>query len=307
MLGLVLLAGCRVEVGTPTAAPSETHAVWVYTSMYQEVIDAMGPMLARELPGVTVEWFQSGSEKVAQRWEAEHEAGGSRACLLATSDPSWYAALTTRDLLLPYVSPRALALDRRWVTPTYAAFRLSLMVLSGGPTSLRALADPAWKDQFSTPDPMSSGTMFTTLATWDAALGWEQVRATKANGWVAAGGSSAVLSRMQSGERPVGVALYENLLSAGLPATIPAEGAVPVAGPLAIPRDCPDPEGARLVYDWLMGEDAARAVADGRMHSPFPGAPTPKGALPLAQIPLLEVPTLTQGAGEALKLRWQGL
>lgn len=67
--------------------------------MYAEVIDAMTPALARSLPDVHVQWFQAGSEKVGQRWEAEEEAGGSRACLLATSDPAWYVDLSQRDKL----------------------------------------------------------------------------------------------------------------------------------------------------------------------------------------------------------------
>lgn len=312
------LAACRVELGPPgERAATGVAEVWIYTSMYQEVIDEMAPALARDLPDVKVEWFQSGSEKVAQRWEAEHEAGGSRACLLATSDPAWYVALTGRDLLRPYVSPRALELDRAWATPTWSAFRISLMVMASSapeaPSSFRELADPRWKGRFSTPDPLSSGTMFTTLAALRATLGEDWIAAAKANGWVAAGGNSAVLTRMQSGEKPVGVLLLENLLAKeGAPGPIfPEEGAVPVPGPLAIPRGCPDPDAAERVYDWLMGPTAQAAVVHGFMHSPFPDAPPPAGAPPLADIRLLALPPgftaeAAKGA-EALKQRWQEL
>ena len=119
MLILSLLA-CRIEVGNQaqTQGPSEGPVeLWVYTSMYQSVLDELDPMLAEELPGVQVKWFQSGSEKVAQRLEAEWAAGGSDACVLMTSDPFWYQALSERGALRPYVSPQALALDRQWVNP----------------------------------------------------------------------------------------------------------------------------------------------------------------------------------------------
>ena len=69
MLILSLLA-CRIEVGNQaqTQGPSEGPVeLWVYTSMYQSVLDELDPMLAEELPGVQVKWFQSGSEKAARR------------------------------------------------------------------------------------------------------------------------------------------------------------------------------------------------------------------------------------------------
>ena len=89
-VALALLLGCRIEVGAPAGGAAvdagrgtSEHPieVWIYTSMYQEVLDALTPDLTAALPGVRVQWFQAGSEKVAQRWEAETEAGGSRACL----------------------------------------------------------------------------------------------------------------------------------------------------------------------------------------------------------------------------------
>lgn len=307
-----------MEVGAPEGRPeAETAEVWVYTSMYQEVIDEMTPLLQRDLPNVKVAWFQAGSEKVAQRWEAEDEAGGSHACVLATSDPGWYVGLADRGELGAYVSPRALELDRAWVRPRYAAFRVSLMVLaasgSEAPSSFQELADPKWQGRFSTPDPLASGTMFTTLSAWDQVFGPEWLARAKGNGWVAAGGSSAVLARMQSGEKPVGVLLMENLLvKADAPApVIPTEGAVPVPGYVGVTTDCPAPAAARAVVDWLMGPAAQEAIVHGKMHSPFPGAAPPAGAPPLADIALLPLPddfaARTVAGADALKQRWQEL
>lgn len=296
MLGLGLLiplwgAGCRVEIGAPAAVEdaSATAEVWVYTSMYQEVLDRMAPRLAAEVPGVAVQWYQAGSEKVAQRWRAEHDAGGSRACLLATSDPGWYRELADAGELLPYVSPRALELPRDQVRPEFAAMRLSMMVLAStadeAPAAFADLVDPRWAGRFSSGDPLASGTTFTAMAAWDARYGPAFVERLSANGWVAAGGGSAVMARMESGERPVGVVLLENLLAKPGPTVVyPADGAVVIPGMLAIPRDCPAPEAAKRVYDWLLGPAAQAEVVAGGMYSPFPGSPTPAGARPLAEV-----------------------
>lgn len=297
LLGL-LAGGCRVELGPPgQVSAGGRPTVWIYTSIYQEQVDQFDALAEAELPGVDVQWFQGGSEKVAQRWEAEHSAGASPACILATSDPFWYVDLTERDLLLPYVSPRALALPRAWVTPTYVAHHIDLMVMGAAngqpaPSRFADLAEPAWQGRFSTGDPFSSGTTFTTVAAWDQLYGAEFLTRLRANGWVMAGGNSAVLSRIESGEKPVGVVLLNNLLSKPGSAQIvyPADGAVPIPGPLAIPRDCPAPAAAQQVEDWLMGDSAQALVVKSRMHSPFPELPPPEGVPPLADIVLAPLP-----------------
>jgi len=296
-MSLPLTAACRVELGPPgQVAATGKPTVWIYTAIYQEQVDQFDALAEKELPDIDVQWFQGGSEKVSQRWEAEHSAGGSPACILATSDPSWYVDLTNRKLLVPYVSPRALDLPRAWVTPTYAAHHLDLMVIGAAkgadaPHSFTELADPKWKGKFSTGDPFSSGTTFTTVSAWDQLHGQPFLQGLKDNGWVMAGGNSAVLGRIESGEKPVGVVLLNNLLSKPGAADIifPTDGAVPIPGPLAIPTDCPSKEAAERVEDWLMGESAQQLVVKSRMHSPFPGMPAPDGAPPLDQIKLAPV------------------
>ncbi len=296
-LGISGLAACRVELGPPgRGAAGERPVVWVYTAIYQDQVDTFDALADAELPDVDLQWFQGGSEKVAQRWEAEHGAGGSPACVLATSDPSWYVDLTDRGLLQPYVSPRALELPPEWVTPTWAPHRIDLMVLGAppgepAPTRFAALAEPEWKGTFSSGDPFSSGTTFTTVAAWDLLYGQAFLEALDANGWTMAGGNSAVLGRIESRERPVGVVLLNNLLTKpGAQIIFPTDGAVPIPGPLAIPTDCPEPEAAERVIDWLMGPSAQALVVQSRMHSPFPGMPAPTGAPPLDEIVLAPLP-----------------
>ncbi len=313
LLALALTPGCRVELGPPAQARSTSYpTVWIYTAIYQEQIDQFDALARQELPEVDLQWFQAGSEKVAQRWEAEHSAGGSPACIVATSDPSWYVDLAARELLVPYVSPRTLELPRAWVTPYYAAHHIDLMVLGApngqpGPQRFDELADPRWKGKFSSGDPFSSGTTFTTVSAWDRLHGQDFLKQLDDNGWVMAGGNSAVLSRIESGEKPIGVVLLNNLLTKPGTAQIifPEDGAIPIPGPLAIPTDCPDKAAAERVVDWLFGDSAQQLVVKNRMHSPFPGMPAPDGVPPLDQIKLAPLPDdfLDQAAERAPDLR----
>ena len=337
------MLACRVEFGPPGqgggvgagggGGAKEAEEVWIYTSMYQEVIDALDPVAAAELPGVKLRWFQSGSEKVAARWEAEQTAGGSRACLLATSDPGWYVDLARRGELRPYVTPAALGValgegGAGWVRPEYAAFRISLMVLAGlsdappGPKGVKTglpisyalLGDPLYKGRFSSGDPLSSGTTMTALAALEGAMGPGYLPGLEANGWVASGGGSAVLTRIQSGERPYGLVLLENVLLRPDPRVewvVPEEGAIAVPGPLALTRGCAAPEAAERVYDWLFGPSAQAKIVAGKMFSPIPGSAPPEGAPPLSEIRQLPLPgdffERASAGAEDRKLRLQQL
>lgn len=288
MIWLALWA-CRVELGPPDppAATSEgppAGEVWIYTSMYPSVIDAVDPQIRALYPELDPKWYPAGSEKVAQRIDAEWSAGGSKACLVLTSDPFWYVAHA--DRLQPHLPPNVLHvprdlvdLDGRWVTA-----RISLMVMAAGsqadrPASFRDLADPRFANRVTMPDPLASGTAFTTIASWSPEL----TSAVLANGTVAAGGSAAVLNRLERGEKDVGVLLLENLLAARRKGSLvepvfPTDGAVAIPGPIALTADCPNPSGARAVYDFLLSPAGQQAMIDGDMYAAIPDLPPPAGA-----------------------------
>lgn len=334
LAALPLALACRVELGPPGGAgvavddaAGPTGEVWVYTSMYQSVIDDLTPRLAEAYPEVTIKWFQAGSEKVAQRTEAEWSAGGTRACLLMTSDPFWYAGLREQGRLQRHLPPTALRVDRSLVDIDgyWLTARISLMVMARNETAVPAerapgrigdLAAPEWKDRFSMGDPLSSGTMFTTVAFLQDDPGWTLLERMRDNGLIAAGGNSSVITRIETGEREIGVVLLENVLKASTknsPAKpiFPADGAIVVPGPIALTADCPNPRAARAVYDFLMSEPGQRAMVAGNMYAALPDLPPPEGAPALDSIAvrawrpgLLEE---IRGARGEIKERWARL
>lgn len=308
------------------ASDAPSGEVWVYTSMYQAVLDALEPEIEAAFPGVDVKFFQAGSEKVAQRVEAEWAAGGSPACLLLTSDPFWYVDLEERGLLAPHLAPTVLRVDPSLVDRdgAWATARISLMVLAVNgtsvpeadrPASFAALTEPAWRDRFSLPDPLASGTAFTTLAFWLADGGWERVAALDANGMIAAGGNSSVLTRVETAERPVGVLLLENVLPAarkGSPVVpvFPTDGAIVVPGPIALTAGCPNPTAAKAVYDHLMSEAGQARMVAGDMYAALPELDPPPGAPRLEDIAVRAWPPgfaeRTAHERAAIKERWAG-
>lgn len=300
---LVTVAACRVEVGDP-AAPAErcaddapTGEVWIYTSVYPHVALALEAALRAAHPGLEPRVFQAGSEKVAQRVEAEWAAGSSPACVLLTSDPFWYVRLKEQGKLRPYLSPNVLKVDRGMVDEdgAWTAVRRSLVVLgvrddqAPRPSAFADLASPALRDRITAGDPLASGTMFTWVAFLAATEGWGLLDAIEANGLVAAGGGSAVRERVDSGEKPVGVLLLENLLAAESTRArpvFPSDGAVVVPGPVAISATCPNPAAAEVVVDFLLSPAGQDVLVAGDMYGVLPGTPPPDGAPDLASIPV---------------------
>jgi iron(III) transport system substrate-binding protein len=299
---LLVLAACRVEIGPPERpVPLEnteegekpSGKITIYTSMYRPVIEQIEPLLKRELPQVEVEWLQAGSEKIATRLDAELAAGAPRADLVMTSDPLWYERLWREGHLLPHASLRALAMPRELVHAegAFVTSRISTMVIAyneravkaeEAPQSFAELFSERWSGKVTIPDPLGSGTAFTTLA-FLVARDDRIMERMKAARTVASGGNTTAITRLESGEHAVGFVLLENVLMArqsGSPLAyrVPREGAVLIPGPIAILKKSPNPRAARAVYDLILSQPAQQAIVRGAMHSPFEGVSPPEGA-----------------------------
>lgn len=295
---LLLLAACRIESAAPSNVPAArvreegpSGEVWVYTSMYRHVLDALDPLLKEKLPNVQVHWYQAGSEKVASRLEAERAAGAVRADVLATSDPFLYERLAREGAFARYASPHVLRVPRSLLDldARYTAVRLSTMVIvyrkgvTLPPASFAGLVDGSWKGRVALGDPLTSGTAFTWAVFIQAKYGdtfFEQLRAKRA---LVAGGNAAVLQKVESGEADAGVLLLENALAAqarGSPIAFvwPEDGAVVIPGPVAIFQTSPNPTAARAFVDVLLSPEGQRIIVEkGDMHAVDPRLAGPRG------------------------------
>jgi len=266
------------------------------------VIVALDPVLQREFPDVRVEWFQRGSEDVAARVNAEIAAGRVAADIVMTSDPFWYQELKEGGHLLAMAVPEAATLPAELTDPdgVFTTVRMPVMVLAANPEVVPRDQQPArfadltaaeWKGRVTMGDPNRSGSMFTAVAALSARYGWEYFEGLRANDILVAGGNSAVLSRIVTGERPVGIVLLENVLqalqaTAGAPIDViyPADGVILVPSPIAVLAATDVPDGARRLVRFFLSETGQRALVAGWMYSPLESVAPPAGARPWAEI-----------------------
>lgn len=299
---LALLISIAFLTGSMTACTrSGGKQVWIYTSIYKEVIEEMKGPLQKAVPEADIQWFQGGSENVASKLSAELAAGHAKADLILTSDPFWYLELKSAGKLLPVHGAVATqGTPAAFADPdgAFTGVRLPVILIgynesaiaaSEAPKSWKDLLDPKWKGKIAMPSPLESGTAFTAVALLSKNLGWEYFQALQKQDVLAAGGNSSVITRIETKERPIGIVLLENILKArekGSPvqAVYPSDGAIPVNSPIAILKDTRNPELARKVHDWFFSDEAQKAMVKSGMYSLIPGIPSHPGARPWKEV-----------------------
>lgn len=263
-----------------TAQAKAKKELWVYTSIYKEFAAPIESAFERRNPDIDVQIFQGGSEKIQAKVEAELLAKKPQADILLTSDPFWSTDLDKRGLA--FHRP-----NKKVVETNY----FSLMVLIAHkdvpekmrPASFSDLTDPKYKNLIQCGSPLESGTTFSMVAYLVEKYGWEYFSKLKKNELSASGGNSAVIQKVESGEKKIGVVLLENALAArqrGSPIDIiyPADGAIPIPSMQVILKDTLQPEAAAKFADFLLSNEGQQLLINGYMYSVDKKMPPPHGA-----------------------------
>lgn len=296
---------------------AETREFWIYTSLYNNVIQQLTPVLKEKFPDVDIKWFNSGSEKIAAKVNAEIASGQVKADLIMTSDPFWYESLKKQGQLSPYNSPEAAYLPPKLKDPDnfYATVRICAMVMTYNkdvlalgdvPKTFKELTQDKWNNKVALGSPLESGTNFTTVATLSKKYGWDYYKGLRKLGTFSAGGNSTVRRKLESREFQVGVILLENLLKAKesdtpLEIVYPEDGTVLIPSPIAIMKSSKKTETAKKVYDFLMSKAGQEAMVSAYMYSAHPDVAAPKGARPFHEVLANSFPWNSDFIKEVLK------
>ena len=312
----LLLAGCGGE---------REPEFWIYTSVYKEVFPLFEPGLQQAFPGVRFRWYQSGSEKIAAKILAEQKGGGTKADLIMTSDLFFYQELKRMNLLVPLEGAELERVPSEYRDPdrAFAINRFPVMVLAYNTDSLsetqaprrwQDLVDPKFAGKITMPSPLESGSTLTAILFLYQNFGEAYFEGLRQNDVLSAGGNGATLSRIQTGERPVGMVLMENILKVkddgmtSVDFVVPEEGAFPIPSPVALVKGTDEVLGQR-VLNWFLSENAQEIVVKGWVHSVFEDAPAPQGAPVWADLKLADWDMATferwSGQRQHVKTRFQ--
>lgn len=293
---LILLVTLAPTACTKKADSADNkQTLWIYTSLYKDTIADIQPKLEQEFPNIKFNFYQAGSEEVAAKVNGEQMAGQIQADIMISSDRFWYEDLARQGKLVPYQPKETEKIDALYKQAEGYYHTLSYPVMVMGynseaitekelPSSFKDLTEKKFKAKASSGSPLASGTNFTTVAFLQKAYGWEFFKALRQNDFLAEGGNSGVIRRLQSKERPIGVVLLENILrlkesDPRIKAHFPKDGVVIQSNVLAIVKKDSNTNGnAQKVADWLFGKNGQEAMTRSFMYAGVPGYAAPIGA-----------------------------
>jgi iron(III) transport system substrate-binding protein len=298
---------------------TEKEKVWIYTSLYKDTVTDLKAQMEKDFPNIDVQIYQAGSEEVAAKVQAEALAGKIQADILISSDRFWYEDMAAKGTLLSYKPAGTEKVEEHFKNPQgfYTAVSLPVMVMAYNseavnekdiPKTFGELKDPKWKDKVSSGSPLASGTSFTTVAFLSKKYGWDYFSALRKNNYIAEGGNSGVIRRLQSKERPVGIVLLENLLrltesDPRIKVIVPADGAVMQANVLAVVKKDGEQSAAKKIADWMFAKSGQEAMVKSFMYATMPGYADPKGAPALSELLKNAQPWSPEFIAETMKSR----
>lgn len=260
------------------AALKERKVVW-YTSLAIPSSTAIAHYFQNKYRGIEVEVHRTGSQRVLQRVMQEAGAGIKNVDIIHTSDAGHFVLLKEKGMLLKY-QPRgveAFPAGFKDKDQFYYGMRATLSVIAhnpklvpdkDAPKTWKDLLSLKWKGKMVTAHPGYSGIIMTHVLALVNLYGWDYFRGLAKNSLHIVQSANDPAGVVASGERPVGVNgaeyFYYKTQKQGNPIQIiyPKEGVPLVVSPVAIAKDSPRANAAKLFSEFIFAKESQQLLAD---------------------------------------------
>ncbi len=279
--------------------------VVIYTSMYEDVIEAMTQTLQEKFPDYDVEFFYGGTGTLQAKIAAELDAKKLGCDMLMVADPSYSLELKQMGILHAYVSEQAknLALDYDPEGYWYPVRNLN-MVLAFNPENYSRENLPKTFKEFaynsdlkaaiSMPNPLTAGTALVAISALKDKYGYEYFDKLSENRVMVESGSVA-LTKLETGECKVIMILEESVLKkreeedSALEVIYPEDGVICVPSPIMTINDKYSAHANSKICeeltDWFLSPEGQSYIVKGWMHSVLKNPP----AIPYDSINTAEI------------------
>lgn len=305
-----------------SAARKEGKVVW-YTSLALPSSTALAHFFQSRHKGIEVEVHRGGSQRVLQRYMQEASAGIKNADIVHTSDAGHFVLLKDKGMLMSY-RPKGIEVfpdGFKDKAGFYHAMRATLSVIAHNPKLLPAkdapqtwkdLLDEKWRGKEVTAHPGYSGIIMTHVLALLNLYDWNYFRDLAKNRLHIVQSANDPAGVIASGERLVGVNgaeyFYYKTQKQGNPIRIvyPKEGVPLVVSPVAIAKDSPRPNAAKLFVDFIFSKESQQMLADKEgLYTGHPEVTYPKDKPQLKDLKLLAVdPDELEKRNEEIKKRF---
>jgi iron(III) transport system substrate-binding protein len=237
----------------------------------------------------------------------EAAAGVKTVDVIHTSDAGHFVLLKEKGMLLKYAPQGTAALPAgfRDKDGFYFGMRATLSVIADNPKLIsdkdaprtwKDLLNPKWKGKMVSAHPGYSGIIMTHVLALVNLYGWDYFRDLAKNSLHVVQSANDPAGVVASGERPVGVNgaeyFYYKTQKQGNPIKIiyPSEGVPLVVSPVAVAKDAPHPNAAKLFVDYIFSKESQQLLADKEgLYTGHPQVTYPADKPKLKDLKLLSV------------------
>jgi iron(III) transport system substrate-binding protein len=288
------------------AAKKEGKVVW-YTSLALPSSTSIAHAFRTRYTGIEVEVHRTGSQRVLQRVMQEATAAIKNVDVIHTSDAGHFVLLKNKGMLLQY-TPRGVEpfptgfKDKAGfyfgmrATLSVMAFNPKLVAGKDAPKTWKDLLNPKWKGKMVTAHPGYSGIIMTHVLALVNLYGWDYFRDLAKNSLHIVESANDPAGLVASGERPIGADgaeyFYYKTQKQGNPIQIvyPKEGIPLIVSPVAIAKDAPHPNAAKLFSEFIFAKESQQLLADREgLYTGHPEVTYPADKPKLKDLKLLSV------------------
>ena len=253
-----------------TAAKREGTLTWWTAHYTQNAAERVRDAFKKKYPGVDVQFIRQTAQVVFQRLNQDINAGTHAVDVFASTDEAHYPALKSKGVLATYTPPDIgrLAPQYRRIDPDnqYQVGALSLMLLQYNPKKTAAprkwadLLDPKYKGQITLGHPGFSGFVGNWVLAMNDKFGWDYFTKLAANQPKIGRSAFDTVTDIVSGERTVGagpdsLSLEKKAAHNAIDISYPQDDAILVVSPIAVMKDAPHPNAARLFVNFFYSKE----------------------------------------------------
>ncbi len=295
----------------PASYEDVTGKVVIYTSMYEDIIDAMNEKMEEVFPNADIEFFQGGTGTLQSKVAAEMDSGKLGCDILMVAEPSYALELKEKDYLHPHMIPDTdkLLFDYDKEGYWYPVRNLNMILAYNPeknskdslPTSFEDFAkDTSLKGAISMGNPLTSGSSYAAVVALLDKYGEDYFKELSAQEVTVESGSVA-LTKLETGECKEIMILEESVLKkreeedSKLEVIYPTDGVICIPSPIMIVKDEHSANNniaaCEAIEDWFMSLEGQKYIVAGWMHSvrsDYPSAPY--DAIPTSEIVSNSVP-----------------
>jgi len=278
-----------------------------YTAMDLQFAEKLGKDFEAKYSGVNVRVERSGAERVFTRIGQEYSSNVHAVDVVNTADQAHCIVWKRNGWLAPYI-PEEVAqhYDKSFYDPegfevvtrvlvSPFGINTDLVKMADAPKSFADLLNPKWAGKMVKAHPAYSGTIMNATFQIARDLGWDYLEKLAKQRIMQVQSATDSPKKIALGERAIMIDGAGYLVirdkEAGRPVDViyPEEGTPVATSPSAVFKAAPNPNAARLFFNWMHGREGQQILIDyARQYSAHKQAVEKPGVRKLADIKLMK-------------------